>query len=346
MGDWSTGRAWTSAGILSNRPHIIAVTEKELVMGMFQKLEIGGAVTPAIDWEMTPDMSFGTFESWGGRERVRSRISGNERVYYFFIDNWEEEPRLCLMERGVKHAKVLAQIKAPLKMIKTCVKSQGSSSLYEKSYAINANIKEWLISNVLETDDSSAVIPVHEEQRVEDMGPPLPLLAESSFEGKVKALPAEPSFINDDEIEPLIKKWNFYDDAINPEGSFENELVDSGDGQTVVDQRTGIMWQRAGLDITSVRSMQRKIEKLNKEGFAGHHDWRMPTMEEAMSIMEAKPNNKDVHLHPCFSKEQPFIFVAAQRKPGGYWFVDYKQGRAFWSSGTIPGGFARLCRKA
>lgn len=39
--------------------------EEELVMGMFRKLKIGGKVTPAIDWEMTPDMTFGTFESWG-----------------------------------------------------------------------------------------------------------------------------------------------------------------------------------------------------------------------------------------------------------------------------------------
>jgi hypothetical protein len=67
-------------------------------------------------------------------------------------------------------------------------------------------------------------------------------------------------------------------------------------------------------------------------------------MEEAMSLMEPLKNTKGVFLHPCFSKEQPFIFVAAQRKPGGCWFVDFKQGRAFWSSGTIPGGFGRLVR--
>ncbi len=63
-----------------------------------------------------------------------------------------------------------------------------------------------------------------------------------------------------------------------------------------------------------------------------------------MSLMEPVKNNKDIYLNPCFSKEQPFIFVDAQRKPGGYWFVDFKQGRAFWSSGTIPGGFGRLVR--
>ena len=313
-------------------------------MGMFQKLEIGDTVTPEIDWTMTPDMSFGTFESWGGREHVRSKITGNERVYYFFIDNWEDEPKLCLMERGVKHARVAAEIKAPAQMLADCVTNHGTSSLFEKSYAIDDEIKKWLIDNVIQSEDTSAVIPLYEVTEVEDMGEPLPLLAESDFKGEKVALPVDHSFINDDEIDPFLKKWNFYDGDRNTEGSFENVLVDPGDGRVVIDQRTDIMWQRAGLDITSVRSMQRRIEQLNKDGFAEFHDWRMPTMEEAMSLMEKESNAKDIHLNPCFSKEQPFIFVAAQRKPGGYWFVDYKHGRAFWSSGTIPGGFARLCR--
>ncbi len=315
-------------------------------MGMFQKLNIGGTVTPAIDWEMTPDMTFGTFESWGGREQLRSNISSTERVYYFFVDNWEEEPKLCLMERGVKHAKVLAEILAPEQMIKECVQEQGTSSLFEKSYAINAAIKEWLMVNILESDDTSRVVPLVEEMEIEDMGAPLPPLADSNFQGDTVQLPSEQAFINDDEIADVLKKGNFFEAELNPEGRFENHLVDSGDGLTVVDQRTGLMWQTEGLDITAVRTMNRNIEKLNKENFAGHNDWRMPTMEEAMSLMEPERNSKGTYLHLCFSKEEPFIFVAAKRQPGGYWFVDFKQGRAFWSSGTIPGAFARLCRKA
>ncbi len=313
-------------------------------MGMFQKLGIGDTVTPAIDWEMTPDLTFGTFESWGGRDQMRSRISGTERVYYFFVDNWDDEPKLCLMERGVKHARVVAEILAPGQMLRECVESRGTSSVFEKSYAINDEIKEWLKANVLQAEDSSAVIPLYEEKNIEDMGLPLPLLSEANFTGKKVSLSSEHCFINDDEISDFIKRWNFYDGDYNPDGSFENFLVDPGDGRVVVDLRTGLMWQRAGLDITAVRSMKLKIEQLNKDGFAGFHDWRMPGMEEAMSLMDREMNSKGIHLNPCFSKEQPFIFVNAQRKPGGYWYVDYKHGRAFWSSGTIPGGFARLCR--
>ena len=314
-------------------------------MGMFQKLKIGGKVTPGIDWEMTPDMTFGTFESWGGREQVRSNISDTERVYYFFIDNWEDTPKLCLMERGVKHARVLAEIQAPEDMVKRCVQEQGSSSLFEKSYAINESIKEWLIANILDSDDTSRVIPLEEDQELEDMGPSLPALADADFKGEVVQLSAEESFINDGELESVLKKGNFFEAELNPEGHFENSFADTGDGLTVVDQRSGLMWQRAGLDITSIKTMLKNIEQLNKENFAGFNDWRMPTMEDAMSLMEPVQNSKGTYLHPCFSKEQPFIFVAAKRQPGGYWFVDFKQGRAFWSSGTIPGAFARLCRK-
>lgn len=286
-------------------------------------------------------MTFGTFESWGGRERVRSN---KERIYYFFIDNWESEPRLCLMERGVKHAKVLAEIKAPQEMLVGCVKSQGSSSLFEKSYAINREIRDWLQEHVLDAEDSPALIPLYEESDPEDMGEPLALLKDSLGQEERIVLPHEHGIINDGELGTLMEKWNFYDGDCHVGGSFENSLVDPEDGRIVVDLRTGLMWQRSGIDITSVRSMYRKIEQLNREGLAGYHDWRMPSMEEAMSLMEKDINNKDLHLHLCFSKEQPFIFVAAQRRPGGYWFVDYKHGRAFWASGTIPGGFGRLCR--
>lgn len=310
-------------------------------MGLFHKVKVGDQVISPIDWEMTPDISFGTFESWGGRERVRNN---DECVYYFFVDNWGDEPKLCLMERAVKHAKVMAEIKAPVEIIKQCVKGQGGSSIFEKSYAIDEPIRQWLVDNVLDGGDSRLVVPRVEVVLIEDMGTPLPSAAEKPFTGDVVLLPSESDYINDDQIADVIRKWDFFDSELNLSGKFENSFISPGNPEIIIDQRTSLMWQRDGLDIHSIRTIQRNIGELNKNNFAGFSDWRLPTMEEAMSLMEPEKNAKDVFLQPCFSKEQPFIFVAAQRKPGGYWFVDYKQGRAFWSSGTIPGGFARLVR--
>ena len=310
-------------------------------MGEHHKVKIGERIITPIDWEMSPDLSFGTYESWGGRERVRNN---DEMVYYFFVDNWGDEPKLCLMERAVKHAIVLAEIKAPLEMVKECVASQGTSSRFEKSYAINVAIRDWLIENVLDGGHEDLIIPLVEEGAgAENMGAELPEYKSEDAVKDVTLLPVEASIINDEDIEGVIKKWNFYDERLNPEGRFENDFARLGD-DVVVDRNAGLMWQRGGLDISSTRSMHLSIAELNKKGFAGFNDWRMPTMEEAMSLMEPTHNDKAVYLHSCFSKEQPFIFVAAKRKPGGYWFVDFKQGCAFYSSGSIPGGFGRLVR--
>jgi hypothetical protein len=114
---------------------------------------------------------------------------------------------------------------------------------------------------------------------------------------------------------------------------------------TVTDKTTELMWQRGGSEINSIRSIQRWVEQLNEDNFAGHADWRLPTFEEALSLAVRKKNSKEIYLHPCFSAAQPFVFTADTRNPGGYWFVDYAQARVFWASGFNPGGFGRVCRK-
>jgi len=308
-------------------------------MGLFQKLV--HTEIPAIDWEMTPEYTFGTYESWGGKERVRSK---NERVYYFFIDAWDDEPKVCLMERGIKHARVVAEIAAPPEMVRRCVQEQGKVALFERTHPINEELKQWLLANVVESEDDSKVIVLK--------SPDVPTVIASGLPGKDAvlavpvriALPSEPAEMSEEDVVALVARFNFADQERNPRGNFAHLLVDNGDGLTVTDKVTGLMWQRGGIDIMSHRSMRREIARLNEERFAGYAGWRLPTVAEALSLLEQEKLANNQYLHPCFSGEQPFVFVNAVRKPGGQWFVDFKQGRAFWSSGTIPGGFGRLCR--
>lgn len=83
------------------------------------------------------------------------------------------------------------------------------------------------------------------------------------------------------------------------------------------------------------------FEKLQlSEATIANIEWEI-TLDLAFCAFSAK----GLHLHPCFSKAQPFIFVATRRKPTGYWFVDYMRGRIYWSSSTVPGGYGRLCRR-
>ncbi len=311
-------------------------------MGLFNKLNLEG--TPTVDWEMTPEFTFGTFESWGGVERIRSK---KERVYYFFIDAWDKKvlPKLCLMERGIKHARVVAEIKAPQELVDQCVKEQGKVALFERTHPINDEVKAWLMENVIETDDDSKIVPL-EEEGGDVLGPSgLPQYTGAhSFEPQVQ-FSENAAELSEEDVVGLVNEFKLVDHERNSQGTYLASLVDTGDEMTVVDKVSGLMWQREGADIMSNRSMRKEIEKTNNESFAGFSDWRMPTMEEALSLMTSEMNEKGLFVHPCFSASQPFIFVNGTRKPGGYWFVDYKHGRAFYASGTIPGGFGRLCRK-
>ncbi|HID69724.1 MAG TPA: DUF1566 domain-containing protein [Desulfobacterales bacterium] len=312
-------------------------------MNMFTKLKLSQKTAADIEWDMTPDLAFCTFSAKGLREDLPNT---DERVCYFFVDNYGDEPRLYLMERGTRFVNILAEIKAPLTMMNDCIIDHGCALSSKDNFPINSALKTWLLSEVVEQESSPFLIPtIKEEAEQENMGKTLPPSGKTGFNGDIIHLPEEPSTYDDEQIKEITTRWNFYDTSLNPQGEFSNGLADTGDTLTVSDERTGLQWQWAGLDLCSVRRMTGNIEQLNKDGFAGFHDWRMPTVEEAMSLMEPSPNAKGLYLHSCFSKEQPFIFVAARRKPTGYWFVDYKQGKTYWSSGTVPGGFCRLCRK-
>jgi hypothetical protein len=308
---------------------------------MFTKLQLSNSTAANIDWEMTPDLAFCTFSAKGLRDALTNT---DERVCYFFIDNYGEQPKLYLMERGTRFVNILAEITAPVSMLNDCILNHGSPLTSKDNFPIDSPLQAWLIREVVEQEESSFLIPtLLEDTENEDFGEALPAPGKTGFTGEKITLPTEQGTLSEEQLERVIRQCNFSDRVQNPQGQFTNALAEC-DELTIIDEATGIMWQRFGLDLCSIRQMTRDIAELNKEAFCGYHNWRLPTVEEAMSLVESTQNSKGLYLHHCFSKEQPFIFVAAKRSPTGYWFVDYKQGKVYWSSGTVPGGFARLCR--
>ncbi|MEW6428956.1 MAG: DUF1566 domain-containing protein [Thermodesulfobacteriota bacterium] len=295
-----------------------------------------------IDWELTPADTFGTFESWGGRERVRNN---SERFYYFYIDGWQSPPVVCLMERAVKHARPLARIAAPTELVAACIAGQGELITLDRSYAVDGPLKHWLRFHLIDSFDPGLVAPIPPEQPVEAHQSGLPRTGTVQSLGRI-TLPACASLLSEAQAAALVRSGGFHDRDLNPAGHFPAQLVDNGDGLTVTDLRTGLMWQRGGYDqVNTYRQVCRYTERMNAERHAGHDGWRLPTLAEALTLID--PGEKQASgacIHPCFSLQEPFIFTAQQRKPGGRWFVDFLEGRIYWASGSNPGGHARLCR--
>ncbi|NTV14374.1 MAG: DUF1566 domain-containing protein [Desulfobulbaceae bacterium] len=315
-------------------------------MGLANMLDLKDTTGFFIDWEITPSYTFTMFESWGGRNGERQR-SNDEKFYYFYVDGWESPFGLYLMERGVKHARLLARINAPQALIDACVADEGRSASLDKSYAVNRAMRQWLLENIVNNTNPELVTPLFRPVKtVEMLGLGLPPVGTIPADLQTRKVRRDKGVFTDEEVAELIRTHNYFDSQLNGSGGVESFLVDNGDNTTATDLVSGVTWQLDGCDLTSIKKVRLYIDELNRCNFAGHHDWRLPTLDEALSLMKPEKNDKGLHLHQAFSREQPFIFVADERRPGGYWFVDYKQGAAFWASGTIPGGFGRACRTA
>lgn len=117
------------------------------------------------------------------------------------------------------------------------------------------------------------------------------------------------------------------------------------DGRVVVDHLTGLMWQRSGsADIMIGERAEAYVDSLNKIGFAGYSDWRLPTAEEALSLVAwERPRSNSLFIDPIFDREQPWIITATRV---GDWPVVVYFTRGELSSDPIGyfGTFVRLVR--
>ena len=99
-------------------------------------------------------------------------------------------------------------------------------------------------------------------------------------------------------------------------------------GEVVIDRETGLMWQQAASSQQMVyRLAMEWINSLNKRGFAGFNDWRLPTLEEAMTLMEQSPNHEGVYIDPIFnSKQRSWMWTADRGEADSAWYVNFNYG--------------------
>jgi len=148
------------------------------------------------------------------------------------------------------------------------------------------------------------------------------------------SLREKPKKILEKDVRKMALKYGFYDDNLNPEGSFANDFVDNGDG-TITDRATGLMWQKSGS--SKARTCPRSrilVKRLNKGSFAGYSDWRLPTIEELFSLVEREKIN-GLHINAVFNKKQKSCWSVDMPGPGSMgnqdieyetWVVDFAKG--------------------
>ena len=90
----------------------------------------------------------------------------------------------------------------------------------------------------------------------------------------------------------MIADEDYYDHRLNPEGEGIDNKFDLHIGDIfVLDKATMLYWQKGGSGTVNFAGARKYILRINSENYGGYNDWRLPTLKEAMSLIE--PNKSD-----------------------------------------------------
>ena len=108
--------------------------------------------------------------------------------------------------------------------------------------------------------------------------------------------------------------------------------------KVVVDNATGLMWHQNGSDDRMEWDKAKEwVRSLNGRGYAGYHDWKLPTLEEAASLLESNKRN-DSYIDPIFSNKQGWIWTGDKFEIKGRWDVHFDRFFNCIQSGGVLGG--------
>jgi len=142
-----------------------------------------------------------------------------------------------------------------------------------------------------------------------------------------------------DEVIQRLQELGYYDSLLNPnEQGIDNKFELQKGSLIVYDDATKLYWQRFGSDDSLTYSHALAyVDSLNRVKFAEFANWRLPTLEEAMSLMESEKKNADLYIDPVFGRNQRWIWTANKMSADVAWSVVFDEGACGY--GTIGDSF-------
>jgi hypothetical protein len=142
----------------------------------------------------------------------------------------------------------------------------------------------------------------------------------------------KPCKVTNKEAADSIKRHDFYCGGRSPwsysdgRGALHHFEKVRGN-KAIRDTMSGLHWQQSGSSksMTLVEA-QTYIDRLNHDKYAGFSDWRLPTLEEAMSLMEPQKNKTGLHIASVFDRNQQSIWISDKKFALAAWYVDYGSG--------------------
>jgi 3'-phosphoadenosine 5'-phosphosulfate (PAPS) 3'-phosphatase len=105
------------------------------------------------------------------------------------------------------------------------------------------------------------------------------------------------------------------------------------------------MWQQIGVGTMRFDKVNKHVRKVNGIGFGNHQDWRLPTLDEAASLLVSQNLGNSFYISHIFSDGMVSIWTADTKGSRAVWVVNPLDGHAH---PCLPGlnRLVRLCRAA
>ena len=119
-------------------------------------------------------------------------------------------------------------------------------------------------------------------------------------------------------------------------GDFEHEFERQtfGGHPIVIDRATGLMWQQQGSTAMPAEVVNIYVEDLNRSRYGGFTDWRVPTLEEAASLIARGGINNGLFIDRVFDPSRTMLYTSDVRiftsdgsKSRRPWLVDLDNGK-------------------
>lgn len=171
------------------------------------------------------------------------------------------------------------------------------------------------------------------------------LLLFNSLDRNARPFRSQPAQLSPERVREMLRQHDFYERHWNETApGFANRFNTAGDG-LVLDFGSLLMWQRGGsARPLSFEQAQDYIGQLNRDNFGGYQDWRLPTLEEAMSLVEREMLNQDLNIAEIFDPRQRAIWTVDDESAARKWSVSFYDGFCFPNDVRFKSFYVRAVR--
>jgi eukaryotic-like serine/threonine-protein kinase len=132
-------------------------------------------------------------------------------------------------------------------------------------------------------------------------------------------------------VDPKRAAESFPIDTLRRPRVYRPHNFESSGDETVTDGTTRRMWQQSGSPFQlQWHQAWEYIERLNTERFAGHRGWRLPTIDELITLLRDIPRTGEDCIAPIFDQSRIWLWSCDRRSFTAAWYVSSDMGFVAW----------------